>query len=388
MISYGKQSIDKSDIDAVVEVLQSDWLTQGPTVELFENDLKTYFGADHCCVVSNGTAALHLTGLALGWKPGDIVITSPITFLASANCIIYAGATPDFVDIDPCSYTIDPNRLEQKIKDYHGKGKRIKAVVAIDFAGHPCDWEALRTIADQYELKLVNDNCHALGARYNGDIQYAVKYADVVTQSFHPVKNITTGEGGAVLTKDAHIDEKIRLLRSHGMAKSPDFIDNKDEQWYYEMHEVGFNYRITDIQCALGISQLKKLDDFVVKRGKIAERYDEVFGSDKRFIIPAVSDKVDHAYHLYPLQIEFEKLNIEKVLFFYKMMGKGMNLQVHYIPVHMQPYYQERFGFGKGNFPLAENYYQNEFSIPLYPALNNADIEKIIKDITSYVNSH
>ena len=388
MISYGKQSIDKSDIDAVVEVLQSDWLTQGPTVELFENDLKTYFGADHCCVVSNGTAALHLTGLALGWKPGDIVITSPITFLASANCIIYAGATPDFVDIDPCSYTIDPNRLEQKIKDYHGKGKRIKAVVAIDFAGHPCDWEALRTIADQYELKLVNDNCHALGARYNGDIQYAVKYADVVTQSFHPVKNITTGEGGAVLTKDAHIDEKIRLLRSHGMAKSPDFIDNKDEQWYYEMHEVGFNYRITDIQCALGISQLKKLDDFVVKRGKIAERYDEVFGSDKRFIIPAVSDKVDHAYHLYPLQIEFEKLNIEKVLFFYKMMGKGMNLQVHYIPVHMQPYYQERFGFRKGNFPLAENYYQNEFSIPLYPALNNADIEKIIKDITSYVNSH
>jgi UDP-4-amino-4,6-dideoxy-N-acetyl-beta-L-altrosamine transaminase len=388
MISYGKQSIDKSDIDAVVEVLQSDWLTQGPTVELFENDLKTYFGADHCCVVSNGTAALHLTGLALGWKPGDIVITSPITFLASANCIIYAGATPDFVDIDPCSYTIDPNRLEQKIKDYHGKGKRIKAVVAIDFAGHPCDWEALRTIADQYELKLVNDNCHALGARYNGDIQYAVKYADVVTQSFHPVKNITTGEGGAVLTKDAHIDEKIRLLRSHGMAKSPDFIDNKDEQWYYEMHEVGFNYRITDIQCALGISQLKKLDDFVVKRGKIAERYDEVFGSDKRFIIPAVSDTVDHAYHLYPLKIEFEKLNIEKVLFFFKMTGKGMNLQVHYIPVHMQPYYQERFGFGKGNFPLAENYYQNEFSIPIYPALNNANIEKIIEDITSYVNSH
>ena len=381
MISYGKQSIDKSDIDAVVEVLQSDWLTQGPTVELFENDLKTYFGADHCCVVSNGTAALHLTGLALGWKPGDIVITSPITFLASANCIIYAGATPDFVDIDPCSYTIDPNRLEQKIKDYHGKGKRIKAVVAIDFAGHPCDWEALRTIADQYELKLVNDNCHALGARYNGDIQYAVKYADVVTQSFHPVKHITTGEGGAILSNIAQIDEKVRLLRIHGMTKNLNLMEKNDGPWYYEMMELGYNYRITDFQCSLGISQLQKLGKFVKSRRKIARLYNQAFGDDDHFVVPAVPENVEHAYHLYPLQIQFDEINMNRNELFIKMEEKGIRLQVHYIPIHFQPYYMKKFGFKEGDFPVSEKFYWREVSLPMYPALTIDDQQIVIKSL-------
>ncbi|HIC43552.1 MAG TPA: aminotransferase class I/II-fold pyridoxal phosphate-dependent enzyme, partial [Sulfurimonas sp.] len=210
MISYGKQSIDQSDIDAVVEVLKRDWLTQGPAVETFENDLKNYFGAKHCCAVSNGTAALHLTGLALGWHPGDVIITTSITFLATANCIVYAGATPDFVDIDPVTYTIDPNKVEEKIKVYKSKGKKVKAVIGVDYAGHPCDWKGLRQIADKYGLQLVNDNCHALGALYFGEKQYAVKYADVVTQSYHPVKHITTGEGGAVFTNDPTIDQKVR----------------------------------------------------------------------------------------------------------------------------------------------------------------------------------
>jgi dTDP-4-amino-4,6-dideoxygalactose transaminase len=204
MITYGKQSIDQCDIDSVIEVLKGNWLTPGPAVEIFENNLMNYFGSNHACAVANGTAALHLTGLALGWQAEDIVITTPITFLATANCIVYAGATPDFVDIDPVTYTIDPNLVEKKVKFYQSKGKKVKAIIGVDYAGHPCDWKSLRTIADKYDLQLVNDNCHALGASYFGDKQYAVEFADVVTQSYHPVKHITTGEGGAVLTKGSN----------------------------------------------------------------------------------------------------------------------------------------------------------------------------------------
>ena len=377
MIFYGRQFIDQADIDAVVEVLKSDWLTQGPKVVEFETALKEKFGAQHCCVVANGTAALHLAGLALGWGNGDIVITSPITFLASANCILYAAATPDFVDIDPITYTIDPNKLEEKIKSYRTKGKNVEAVIGVDYAGHPCDWQALRTIADQYNIQLVNDNCHALGARFFGDTQYAVKYADVVTQSYHPVKHITTGEGGAILTDDHKLEEKVRLLRSHGMTKDPNILEKDEGPWYYEMHEVGFNYRITDFQCALGINQLKKLDDFVAKRRKIAQRYDEAFGSDERFIIPTVSGKVGYSYHLYPLQVEFDVVGIGKATFFEAMRKRGINLQVHYIPVHLQPYYMKRFGFKSGDFPIAEEFYANEISIPIYPDLKNSDVESI-----------
>ena len=252
MISYGKQSIDQSDIDRVIDVLKGDWLTQGSAVETFENDLCIYFGAKHTCAVSNGTAALHLTAMALGWQPGEVIITPPITFLATVNCIVYVGATPDFVDIDPVTYTIDPNRVEEKIKQLNSQGKRVKSVIGVDYAGHPCDWKALREIADSYELQLVNDNCHAMGASYFDDKQYALKYADVVTQSYHSVKHITTGEGGAVLTNDPEIDEKARCLRTHGMTKVPQQLEKSDGPWYYEMQEMGFNYRITDLQCALG----------------------------------------------------------------------------------------------------------------------------------------
>jgi len=252
MISYGKQSIDQVDIDSIVKILKGDWLTQGPAVGKFEQDLQNYFGAKYVCALSNGTAALHLAGLALGWQPGDIVITTPITFLATANCIVYAGATPDFVDIDPETYTIDPNLLEEKVKVYHSKGEKVKAVIGVDYAGHPCDWKALREIADKYDLQLVNDNCHALGATYLNDKQYAVKYADVVVQSYHPVKHITTGEGGAVLTNHRDVYEKVMLLRAHGIEKDPRKIKNYEGPWYYQMYDIGFNYRLTDIQCALG----------------------------------------------------------------------------------------------------------------------------------------
>jgi UDP-4-amino-4,6-dideoxy-N-acetyl-beta-L-altrosamine transaminase len=386
MISYGKQSIDQSDIDSVVEILKGNWITQGPAVKKFEDELKNYFGSNHVCAVSNGTAALHLTGLSLGWQAGDIVLTSPITFLATANCIVYAGATPDFVDIDPITYTIDPNQVEDKIKFFQSKGKKVKAVIGVDYAGHPCNWKALREIADKYELQLVNDNCHALGATNFGDKQYAVKYADVVTQSYHPVKHITTGEGGAVLTNHSAIDKKVQRLRTHGITKDLDQLEKNDGPWYYEMHEMGYNYRITDFQCALGSSQLKKLDQFVQKRRKIANIYDKSFSIVDNLKIPKANNSAKHAYHLYPLQIDFDKLKITKSEFFKKMKESGINLQVHYIPVHLQPFYQKNYGFNTGDYPLSESFYRNEVSLPIYPDLTTDDVSLVLNNIMEIIS--
>ena len=385
MISYGKQFVDQPDIDAVVNVLKGDWLTQGSSVETFENDLKNYFGARHACAVANGTAALHLTGLALEWEPDDIVITSPITFLATANCIVYVGATPDFADIDPVTYTIDPNMLEEKIKAHQLKGKKVKAVIGVDYAGHPCDWKALREIADKYDLQLVNDNCHSLGASYFDDKQYAVQYADVAVQSYHPVKHITTGEGGSVLTNNPEIDERVRRFSTHGMTKDPDLLLNNDGPWYYEMNEVGYNYRITDFQCALGSSQLKKMEGFIDKRREIASKYNEAFANIDFLIIPQLHSLVQHAYHLYPLQINFEKLAINKQEFFKEMKASGINLQVHYLPIYRQPFYQKNFGYKSGDYPVAEKFYDRAVSIPIYPSLTNAEVEKVVEKIIGFV---
>ncbi len=387
MISYGKQSIDQSDIDAVVDVLNGDWLSQGPAIETFEDDLKKYFGSKHVCAIANGTAALHLTGLALSWQPDDIVITSPVTFLATANCIIYAGATPDLVDIDPVSYTLDPNKVDEKIKSHQFRGNNVKAVIGVDYAGHPCDWKGLREIADKYDLQLVNDNCHALGSSYRSDKQYAIKYADAVIQSYHPVKHITTGEGGAVLTNDPEIDEKVRCLRTHGMTKVPQQLEKNDGPWYYEMHEMGFNYRITDFQCALGSNQLRKLDKFVNKRREITKMYDESFSNMDNLKIPENQNSVEHAYHLYPLQINFEKLPITKPEFFYKMKQVGINLQVHYIPVHLQPFYRKQYGFKEGDYPVSESFYRNEVSLPIYPDLSTEDISLVVNNLLENIST-
>jgi len=391
--SYGKQTIEQDDIDAVVEVLKGDWLTQGPFVRQFEEDLASKFNAKNVSAVANGTAGLHLIGLALGWTKDDIILTTPITFLASANCILYTGATPDFVDIDPISYTIDIHRLEEKILEYKTKNKNIKAVVAVDFAGLPCDWKKLRNLADKYHFQLVNDNCHALGAEIDGDIGYSCKYADIVNMSFHPVKHITTGEGGAILTNSKELDSRVKILRTHGMVKENfqnlSLISNtqhptpytKPPMWYYEMQHLGYNYRITDFQSALGSSQLKKLDRFVARRNDIANYYSEIFENDERFIIPKVEENVRHSYHLYPLQIKFDELKINKIDFFEKMRESNIGLQVHYIPIHTQPYYKNNFGFNEGDFPLAEEFYKNEVSIPIYPLLENDDLEFIVKTI-------
>tara|TARA_Y100001980_G_C14556646_1_gene349048 strand:- start:2752 stop:3912 length:1161 start_codon:yes stop_codon:yes gene_type:complete len=378
MISYGKQSIFDEDIEEVVKVLKSDFLTQGSTITLFENDLKNKFGSNYCSVVSNGTAALHLSGLVLGWRPEDIILTSPISFIATANCIIYSGATPDFVDIDPISYTIDPNHLEDKIKTYRSGGKSVKAVIGVDYAGHPCDWKSLREIANKYDLQLVNDNCHALGAAYYGDKKYATKYADIVTQSFHPVKHFTTGEGGSIMTNNEELDDKIKILRTHGITKPKDNKKENIQPWIYEMHNLGFNYRITDFQCALGISQLKKLDKFIAKRREISAIYDSSLKDIENFIIPKVDVNSSHAFHLYPLQILFNEISISKTDLFKNFKDYGIALQVHYIPIHLQPFYVKNYGFSVGDFPIAENFYNNAISLPIFYDLSREELRYVI----------
>jgi len=378
---YGKQTIDASDTKRVTKVLNSQLITQGPQAQKFEEALSKHFGAKYASVAANGTASLHLIALGLGWKKDDIIITTPITFLASANCAIYVGAKVEFADIDPKTYTIDPGKLESKLKYYESQNQKVKAVVAVDFAGHPCDWDSLLQLKKKYGFQLVNDFCHALNAEYKNDIQYAIKYADAVNFSFHPVKQITTGEGGAVLTNNSELDKRIKILRTHGMTKDESMLEKNDGPWYYEMHEPGFNYRITDFQCALGINQLKKLNKFVSKRRSIAEYYDKFFADKSGFIIPHVSKKVKHAYHLYPLQIKFDELKINKKEFYFYLKEKGVVFQVHYIPVHLQPYYKKTFGFKSGDFPIAEKFYEREISIPIYPSLTKKDLKFITSAI-------
>jgi UDP-4-amino-4,6-dideoxy-N-acetyl-beta-L-altrosamine transaminase len=384
--SYGRQLIEEDDVQAVVEALRSDRLTQGPRVHEFEKRLSEKLGAPYCSVVSSGTASLHLIALGLGWKPGDIVITSPMTFLATANCIVYAGATPDFADIDPLSYTLDPAKVEERILYHQSGGRKEKAVIGVDYAGQPCDWEGLALLAKRYDLQLLNDHCHALGSSYKGDQCFGVKYADAVSLGFHPVKHITTAEGGAAVTRHQWLDEKMKLLRTHGVTKDPQVLSKNDGSWYYEMIELGFNYRITDLQCALGISQLAKLDRFLRERRTIAAFYDAAFAGDGRFVTPGVRGDSAHAYHLYPLQIDFSKLSISKREFFVRLRDKGIQCQVHYVPLHLQPYYRDKYGYAAGDFPIAEEFYRREISIPLYPGLESNDLEYIsssMKDIAA-----
>ena len=376
MIYYGRQFVDKNDINAVIKVLKSDYLTQGPLVEKFEEKLKKKLNAKYCTVVSNGTAALHLTALALGWKTGDVILTTPITFVASSNCILYTGAKPVFVDIEEDYYNIDIKKLEKKINQYKNK---VKAIIATDFAGHPCDWKSINKIVADKNIVLVNDNCHAFGASIDNNYCYQLKYADIVTQSFHPVKQITTGEGGAILTNNKRLDNTFKILRTHGIKKN-----FAKKTWHYDMKVLGFNYRLSDMQCALGISQLKKLNIFLEKRKKIAKLYDNLFSNIKFITTPKVKKFYSHAYHLYPLKINFRKFRITKESFFSQLRKRNISLKVHYRPIYLHSFYKKKIK--QSHLPVAERFYKDEISLPIYYLLKIKDAEKVVRIIKSVLN--
>ncbi len=371
MINYGKQTLEEDDLQAVVKTLRDNFLTSGPKVDKFERELIKKFGGKFCSVVNNGTSALNIIGKALGWKKDDKVITTPLSFLATANCIVNNNATPVFTDVENEYFTIDPEKLEDKLRK-----NSCKAVIAVDYAGHPCDWVSLRYLSKKYDFKLINDACHSMGSKLNNNQKYATYYSDFVTQSFHPVKAITTGEGGSIFSKNKKIANRITQIRNHCMQHT-----KKEGPWYYEIHEAGSNYRITDFQCALGISQLKKLNNFVRARRKIASIYLKELKNDERFVLP--KEKIDcyHSYHIFPLQINFNKLKINKKELFERFKKRGINLQVHYIPIHLQPFYKKKFGYKVNQFPNAEKFYRNEISLPIYPELKFNDLYRVIDEL-------
>jgi UDP-4-amino-4,6-dideoxy-N-acetyl-beta-L-altrosamine transaminase len=372
-IPYGRQWVDGRDIDAVVDVLRSDRLTQGCEVEAFEHDLAEYCGARFAVAVSSGTAALHLACLALGTN-GD-VITSPLSFLASANSIIYAGGRPLFVDIDPVTYNVSLEGIERRVST-HPEPERLRGITAVHFAGLPCDVERIREIANRTGLFVLEDACHALGATWTdaSGTEHRVgdcAFSDAAVFSFHPVKHITTGEGGAILTNRPEVAELCRTLRAHGVVRGLDGAPS----WLYEMTELGFNYRITDLQCALGRSQIQKLEDFVASRRRIAAHYDGAFGKRSDLVIPPTSPGRRHAYHLYPIQVG------ERDAVFEFLQDCGIDPQVHFIPIHLQPYYRKEYGHRRGDFPEVEACFARALSLPLYPAMTDEDVRRVVRSV-------
>ncbi|MDD5306753.1 MAG: UDP-4-amino-4,6-dideoxy-N-acetyl-beta-L-altrosamine transaminase [Deltaproteobacteria bacterium] len=376
IIPYGRQWIDENDIAAVTDVLRGDWLTQGPAVERFERALADDCGARHAVAVANGTVALHLACLAADAGPGDEGITSPITFLASANCLVYCGARPVFADIDATTWNIDPAEIEKKITP------RTKVVIPVHFAGLPCDMTAIRAIADRHGLMVIEDACHAIGAEYHGRRIGGTGTADMVCFSFHPVKHITTGEGGAVLTNSDELAAKLQMLRHHGVTKDPALMERNDGPWYYEACATGFNARITDFQCALGLSQLGKLDRFLARRREIAERYRAELTDIPGLSFQAVPDDRSHAYHLFVAHFDPTRHNRRKI--FEKLQTGGIAPQVHYIPIHQQPAMRRAAG-EQGPFANAERYYEGCLSLPMFPALTGDEQAKVICSLRSAI---
>ena len=375
MIPYGFQWIDKEEIDAVVGVLRSDRITQGPRIEEFERAVADYTGARHAVAFSSGTAALHAACAAAGVGAGDEVITSPLSFVASANCALYMGATPVFADIEPASLTLDWREAAKKVTP------RTKAVIPVDFGGQPCALDEITLLARRHGLIVIEDAAHALGAEYKG--RRVGGQADMTVLSFHPVKHITTGEGGMVLTNDAALCEKLARFRTHGIVREPSKLTRSDEgAWYYEMQELGYNYRITDIQCALGLAQLKKLDLFVKRRREIAGQYALAFSSLPGLRLPQEPAGIRSSYHLYVLQLPIERLKGGRRAFFDALVERKLGVNVHYIPIHLQPYYQRRFGCRRGDFPLAEGYYDRAITIPLYPKMTDEDVRYVIASVS------
>ena len=394
-IPYGKQHLDDDDIEAVVKTLKSDWITQGPAISEFEKAVANKVGAQYAVAVATGTAALHCACFAAGIGKGDEIITSPITFAASGNCALFLGAAVRFVDIRPDTYCMDYQKLEEAITP------RTKAIVPVDFAGQPCDMDEINAIARKHNITVIEDAAHSLGAVYKGKPVGAL--APMTIFSFHPVKHITTGEGGMVVTDNKELAEKLMLFRTHGITNNDNCMilkeqaadnenpsqtgENPDTRspWYYEMQELGYNYRITDIQCSLGLSQLKKLDHFITRRREIVQHYDEAFARSQYLITPHVEPDRQSAWHLYMLRLRLDKMNKKRREVFEQLRALGIGVHVHYIPLHLQPYYRATFGYKRGDFPEAEAYYDSALTIPLFPGMTDDDCEQVIRSILETV---
>jgi len=384
MIPYGRQNINEEDIESVVNVLKSDFLTQGPITPKFENHIAKYCGVTHALAVVNATAALHISCLALEVGPGDIVWTSPISFVASANCAIYCGATIDFVDIDSRTYNMSVEFLEEKLIEAKKIGKLPKVVIPVHLAGQSCDMEKIKTLSNEYGFKIIEDASHAIGGSYKNEKIGNCKYSDITVFSFHPVKIITTCEGGVCTTNDQNIYNKLYKLRSHGIVRNQNELEFKsDGLWYYEQVELGYNFRLNDLQAALGINQLKRIDKFVEERNNLANRYNELLRDKKDLIIPYQDQKTLSSFHLYVIRVKQNEGQDRKTLF-EKFRNSGIFVNVHYIPIYRHPYYKKMFN--EDDFPNAEKYYSEAISLPIFPGLSNIQMDEIIKIIDTPAN--
>lgn len=376
-IPYGRQDISDADIQAVVEVLRSDYLTQGPAVPAFEKSIADYCNTQYALAVNSATSALHIACLALGVGPGDSVWTSPITFVASANCALYCGARIDFVDIDPRSYNLSVERLAEKLLQAEQAGLLPKVVIPVHLCGQPCDMAGIYALAQRYGFKIIEDASHAIGGQYRSQPIGNCNYSDITVFSFHPVKIITTGEGGMALTNDAQLAKRMQLLRSHGITREANEMTQvSDGPWYYQQIELGFNYRMTDLQAALGISQMHRLDEFIARRHELAERYDNKLAAFP-IVTPWQHPDTYSGRHLYVIRLKTDLITKSHREVFEALRAADIGVNVHYIPVYRQPYY-ENLGFKPGHCPEAEHYYSEAISLPMYPALTEAQQDRVI----------
>jgi len=376
-LPYGRQDIDKDDIKAVVEVLKSDWITQGPKIEEFEKKIAEYARTKYAVAFSSGTAALHAATCTSGMSEKYEGVTTPITFAADGNCILFTGGKVKFADIKKDTYNISLEEIKKNINP------KTKILIPVDYTGQPCDIDEINEIAEENNILVIEDASHAIGSEYKG--KKIGGLSDMTIFSFHPVKHITTGEGGMVLTNNEEYCEKLKLFRTHGITKNPRKMIKNEGNWYYEMQMLGYNYRITDFQCALGISQLKKLDMFIKRRREIVKKYNKAFNELDEIITPFEKKDVKSAYHLYMIQLKLEKLKADRKQIFDALRAENIGVHVHYIPVHLQPFYMERFGFKKGDFPVAEKYYKRAITLPLFPKMNDDDVKDVIKAIDKVV---
>jgi len=381
-IPYGRQDITNEDIEAVVQTLTSDFITQGPKILELEKALCDYTNAKFATLVSNATAALHISCLALGIGKNDVVWTSPITFVASSNCVLYCGAEIDFVDIDPETFNISVSELEIKLKKAKEDNRLPKALICVHMAGQSCEMKKIKDLSKEYQFKIIEDASHAIGGSYNNEKVGCSTYSDISIFSFHPVKIVTTGEGGCALTNNPEIDKKLKLLRSHGITKQDNEFENCNDEygsWYYEQQDLGFNYRMTDIQASLGLNQLKRVDSYIEKRNSIANRYNELL-KDLPLSTPLVKDASISSFHLYIIQLRLNEITKTHKEVFTELREKGIGVNLHYFPVHLQPYYQ-KLGFKEGDFPNAEKYFRKSISIPMYPTITDEEIEYVVKSL-------